>query len=44
MNQNTALAIIGAAFCVMLGLACLATHSAEPLWGMVLVIWVFLAL
>ena len=35
MNNNTAWAVILSAFFLMIGIACLATHSADPLWCLV---------
>lgn len=43
-NENLSIGIGIAGFCIMLGMACLATHSADPLWGMFLLVFVFLAL
>lgn len=42
MDNNTRRAILGGAGLLTLGLACLATHSAEPLWFLVLVALLFL--
>lgn len=38
MNNNTAFAVIAAAFFLMIGVACFATHSAEPLWFLFVVV------
>lgn len=42
MDDNTRSTILGCAGLLTVGLACLATHSAEPLWFLVLVALLFL--
>lgn len=42
MNDNTAQVILAVAFMALLGVVCLAIHSAEPLWLLVLLMF-FLA-
>jgi len=40
MNNNTAIAIVATGFFLLIGMACLATHSAEPL--LILLVLAFL--
>lgn len=42
MDDHTRRTILGGAGLLTIGLACLATHSAEPLWFLVLVCLLFL--
>jgi hypothetical protein len=44
VSDNAAIAIVCSAFCLMLGLACIATRSTDPLWALVLLVFVVLAL